>query len=71
LSRSIATRAGQRSLDGLIEDCKKYVCGSEYPKEIKALADTVLEKEILWALAPMGFIILSEESGYIPSQKKT
>jgi myo-inositol-1(or 4)-monophosphatase len=71
LSKSIAVRAGRRLLDSLNDDYKKHAYSSEHPKEIKALADTVLEKEILQALVPKRLPVLSEESGYIPGQQKS
>lgn len=71
LSKSIATRAGLRLLDSLSQDHKSYVHCLNYPREIKALADTVLENDILQALAPAGLSILSEESGYIPGQQES
>ncbi len=69
LSKSIATQAGLRLLDSFSQDHKSYVHCLDHPREIKAVADTVLEKDILQALAPTGLPILSEESGYIPGQQ--
>ncbi|MDO8463839.1 MAG: inositol monophosphatase [Gallionella sp.] len=71
LSKSIATQAGRRLLDDFVQNHKNYVHSRDNPKEIKALADTVLEKDILQALAPTGFPILSEEAGYIPGRQKS
>jgi myo-inositol-1(or 4)-monophosphatase len=70
LSKSIATQAGLRLLDSIDQDYKGYSRSLENPKEIKALADTVLEKEILQALMPVGFPVLSEESGYLNDEYK-
>ena len=69
LSKSIAAQAGQSLLSGLNQRHKNYFHSVDYPKEIKALADIVLEKEILQVLGLKGLPILSEESGYIPGQQ--
>ena len=71
LSKSIATQAGMRLLDSFTQEHKHYCHCLDNPKEIKALADTVLETDILQALAHAGLPILSEESGYIPGQRKS
>jgi myo-inositol-1(or 4)-monophosphatase len=71
LTKSIATQAGLRLLGSLGDDYKKHAFSSEHPKEIKALADTVLEKEILQSLIPIGFPILSEESGHMQGTQET
>ena len=68
LSKSIALRAGQRLLDADRPDYNEYVHCQDNPREVKALADTVMEKDILDALIPTGLPILSEESGYISGQ---
>lgn len=69
LAKSIATSAGQRLVDGFTRDHRTYVHCHDHPKEIKAVADTVLERDILGGLAPTGLSILSEESGYIPAKQ--
>jgi myo-inositol-1(or 4)-monophosphatase len=66
LSKVVAGRVCQR-LSSFSDEHKRYVHG-ELAKEIKAVADTVLEQEILQALRPVGLPILSEESGEIPAQ---
>ena len=71
LAKSISTRAGLRLLNSLDQGKKEYVYSSEHPKEIKALADTVLEKDILQALIPKGLPILSEESGFISGERES
>jgi len=71
LSKSAAARAGARLLDSLTQGDKSYVHSLEHPREIKAIADAVLEKDILQALASTGLPILSEESGHIPSQQQS
>ena len=69
LSKTIATQAGLRLLGSFSQEHKNYVHCRENPKEIKALADSVLERDILDGLAPTGLSILSEESGYIPAKR--
>ena len=71
LTKSIAAKAGLRLLDNLSQENKEFVYSSENPKEIKALADTVLERDILKALIPTGLPILSEESGNIAGQQES
>ena len=71
LSKSIALHAGLRLLDATGSDCKSYIHCQDNPREVKALADTVLEKDILGALIPIGLPILSEESGFISGQSGT
>jgi myo-inositol-1(or 4)-monophosphatase len=63
LSKRVALQAGSH----LLNDCaalRDYDHSDALPKEVKAVADRVLESEILAALAPTGLAILSEESGY-------
>jgi myo-inositol-1(or 4)-monophosphatase len=71
LTKSIAVNAGQRLLNDLSIEHKKYVHSDEFPKEVKALADTVLEQDILKSLSSTGFPILSEEAGYISGQSES
>jgi len=71
VAKSIAIRAGTRLLDSVTDDQKRYVHCVDWPKEIKSVADAVLEVEILQGLAPAGIPILSEESGHIPSQRRS
>lgn len=71
MTKSIATRAAARLLDNLTRDEKSYVHSVELPKEIKSVADAVLEQDILQGLAPLGLPILSEESGYLPAQRQS
>lgn len=68
LCKSAATHAGLYLLEAVQPTDKRYVHSGELPKEIKALADVVLEKEILRTLLPTGIPILSEESGRIAGQ---
>lgn len=46
LSKGIATQAGLRLLNSFGREQKNYVHCVDHPKEIKGLADTVLEKDI-------------------------
>lgn len=69
LCKFAAAEAGARLLHGITQLDKSYVHSVEHPREIKAIADTALEKDILQALAPTGLPILSEEAGYIPSPR--
>ena len=71
LSKSIASQAGQKLFENNSPSHKEYVHCSELPKEIKAGADTVLEKYILQKLASTGLPVLSEESGFIQGQKES
>lgn len=71
LSKTIATQAGLRLVDSIDQGYKSYSRSLKNPKEIKALADTVLEKEILRALMPIGLPVLSEESGYLYDKHKS
>ena len=63
LSKAVATAAGDRLLAGRIPGARRYVHATEHAREIKAVADSVMEEQILQALAPTGLAILSEESG--------
>jgi myo-inositol-1(or 4)-monophosphatase len=69
LAKSAAVRAGARLLDCLAPVDRTYVHSLELPREVKAAADSVLEQDILQALAGAELAVLSEESGYIPSQR--
>jgi myo-inositol-1(or 4)-monophosphatase len=71
LVKSVATRAGTRLLDGMTQAQKTYVHSVDYPREVKAIADAVLEGDILRGLASTGLPILSEESGHTPAQRKS
>ena len=66
LACQVARRAGERLLDTAGDGHKQYVHSTRHPREIKAAADTVLERDILEALRPTGITILSEESGLLP-----
>jgi myo-inositol-1(or 4)-monophosphatase len=71
LAKSAATQAGTRLLDSMSQDHKNYVHCFDHPREIKAVADTILDKDILQALSSTGLAILSEEAGYIPAQQNS
>jgi myo-inositol-1(or 4)-monophosphatase len=71
LAKSIATRAAIRLLDQLPDDERRYVHCLDLPREIKSIADTVLEADILRGLAPARLPILSEESGHTAAQCKS
>ncbi|MBE0613497.1 MAG: inositol monophosphatase [Burkholderiales bacterium] len=71
LCKSLATQAGLRLLEDASPDDRSYAHSSELPKEIKAIADGVLEEHILRALVPTGLSVLSEESGYISGQENS
>jgi len=70
LAKSVASQAGDRLLS-FTEEQRRYVHSRDHAKEIKALADSILEQDILRALAPCGLPILSEESGFIAGQRPT
>lgn len=65
LSKSAAARAGARLVGSLSQGDKSYVHSLENPREVKALADSVLEEDILRALSSTKLPVLSEESGYV------
>jgi myo-inositol-1(or 4)-monophosphatase len=69
LCKFAAIQAGLRLLEGARPADMSYVHNSDLPKEIKAIADVVLEEEILRALVPTGIPILSEESGRLGGQE--
>lgn len=71
LTKSVANKAASRILDGATKEDKCYTYSDVIQKEIKAVADRVLETEILGVLRPTGLAILSEESGDIPAQQKS
>lgn len=62
LAKAVAQAAATRLLS-LGDTHKSYTHSAELTREIKALADRVLDDEIVAALRPTGVPILSEESG--------
>jgi myo-inositol-1(or 4)-monophosphatase len=71
LAKSSVIQAGEHLLDGETRRATDYVHSLDHRREIKATADTIMEKEILRALADGGLPVLSEESGYVDSPKKS
>jgi myo-inositol-1(or 4)-monophosphatase len=71
LVKSTVARAGKRLLDQVTPGDVSYVHSHEHQREIKAIADTVMETEVLRGLAGAELSILSEESGYTASRQKT
>lgn len=71
LAKSAATQAGTRLLNSMTAGDRNYVHSVDHPREIKAIADTMLDKDILEALASTGLAVLSEESGYIPARQES
>jgi myo-inositol-1(or 4)-monophosphatase len=69
LAKSAAVRAGTRLLESVDAVDRSYVHSAELPREVKAAADSVLEREILGTLADSQLAVLTEESGYIPSPR--
>jgi myo-inositol-1(or 4)-monophosphatase len=67
LAKSTVSRAASRLLDRMDPDATHYVHSPELQREIKAIADTTMEQEILAGLAEARLSILSEESGYTSS----
>lgn len=69
LCKTLAKQVGSSLAARLDQTHKTYRYSPDNPREIKALADLILEKDILQALRPLGFPILSEESGYLSGTK--
>jgi myo-inositol-1(or 4)-monophosphatase len=62
------------ALDKLTElgvDNQIYSFDKTVPREVKSAADTIIEKIILDKLAPTGINILSEESGFLTSDRES
>ena len=71
LAKSTVSRAANRLLDQMAPGDVHYVHSPEHQREIKAIADAVMEQEILAGLAGAQLSILSEESGYAASPQAT
>jgi len=71
LAKQVASKAGARLLESTGEENKRYVHCLDNPKEVKAIVDLALEKEILQGLAVAGLAILSEESGHVPPRRES
>ena len=68
LTRNTVQQAGFRLINSFTADQKKFEYSLHLPKEIKSIADSILDKYIIQVLAQTSIPILSEESGYISSQ---
>lgn len=64
LSKLAATSAAT-CLSDAYEDMRSYEHLEVQPREVKAVADSVLETEIFSHLTPVGLTILSEEAGLV------
>ena len=71
LCKTVARRAGETVDRVAREDLVRHRRTDDYPREIKATADLVLESEILAGLAPAGLPVLSEESELAPGADLT
>jgi myo-inositol-1(or 4)-monophosphatase len=71
LAKSSVIQAGKRLLDGVTRGDSDYVHSLDHRREIKAMADTIVEKEILQVLGYVGLPVLSEEAGYVGSPQKS
>ena len=71
----LSKNAVAHALDKLKELDKKHVkafrYSNEVPREIKAEADTIIEKLLIDKLSSSYLSILSEESGYIKSKSSS
>ena len=65
LSKNTASAALEKLAELDENDIKSYSFDTDIPREIKAKADTVIEKIILDQLVPTGVDILSEETGVL------
>jgi myo-inositol-1(or 4)-monophosphatase len=71
LVKSTVSRAAHRLLNQMTPGDVLYVHSPEHQREIKAIADRVMEEEILAGLAGAQLSILSEESGYTASPQSS
>ena len=71
LAKSTVSRAANRLLDHMAPGDVHYVHSPEHQREIKAIADTVMEQVILAGLAGAQLAILSEETGYTAAPQTT
>jgi len=71
LSKHVAVQAGEKLLETNDQEYKKHKYSISLPKEIKSIADSILEKYILHELVQAGFPILSEESGLVNGEIKS
>jgi myo-inositol-1(or 4)-monophosphatase len=70
VSIRVARSAGEK-LTTLTREQRTYTYSQSDAKEVKAVADRVLEEDILQSLTPIGLPILSEESGYLPASSES
>jgi myo-inositol-1(or 4)-monophosphatase len=64
VSLRVARSAGEK-LATLTREQRSYAYSHSDAREVKAVADRVLDEDILRSLTPLGLPILSEESGYL------
>jgi myo-inositol-1(or 4)-monophosphatase len=65
-----AARSAGAKLSTVTQEQRQYSYADGDTREIKSVADRVLEEEILRLLTPLGLPILSEESGYLPADTR-
>lgn len=66
LAKRAAIDAGRHLLNSGTEHPKEYEFSGDIRREVKARADSLLDKAILDQLRPAGLALLSEESGALP-----
>jgi myo-inositol-1(or 4)-monophosphatase len=71
LSKSAVNCAINELLELEKNNVKQYVFSKEIPREVKASADTIIEKILIDKLSSSGLTILSEESGQIQSNSNS
>lgn len=71
LCKSVALDAGQKILQSIDPKLKNYSHSPDHFREVKSVADRVLEEAILKALEQVGLPVLSEESGYLPGRQES
>jgi myo-inositol-1(or 4)-monophosphatase len=71
LCKTTATNACRLLCSFQGEGFRKSSIVDSVPREVKAVADMVMEKEIISSLKPAGLPIVSEESGEIPGDTTT
>jgi myo-inositol-1(or 4)-monophosphatase len=68
LTKSTAKQAGLRLTNSFTSEHKSFEYCPQLSKEIKSLADSVLDRDIIKELKKTSIPILSEESGYVGTQ---
>jgi myo-inositol-1(or 4)-monophosphatase len=71
LAKLTASSASQRLCQLNEDKCQDFEFSTELPREMKAQADQVIEKEIIEQLATTGLPILSEETGEIAGDSRS